>query len=79
MVTKSGRSANSDSKPSSCIYTKKLNAAQFQLLHALYMGKSFEKYQLEYAKFALKGNGANIVAYESGKVVIQGKKTEEFI
>ncbi|MDR1890622.1 MAG: ribonuclease HIII [Puniceicoccales bacterium] len=79
MVTKSGRSANSDSKPSTCIYTTKLNAAQFQLLHALCMGKSFEKYQVEYAKFAFKGNGVNIVAYESGKVVIQGKKTEEFI
>jgi hypothetical protein len=69
MVIKSERSDNSDSKSCTCISAKKLNAAQFQLLQALCMLKSFGKYQVESAKL-LRGNGVDRVCYRSGKLVI---------
>ncbi|MGF1483573.1 MAG: ribonuclease HIII [Opitutales bacterium] len=36
-------------------------------------------HEVEYARFSYKGDGVNVTAYESGKVVIQGKKTEDFV
>ena len=42
-------------------------------------GKLWDPYDVDYARFAYKGNKLNIVGYESGKLVIQGKETEDFI
>ncbi len=36
-------------------------------------------FNVDYARFAYKGDSVNLTAYESGKVVIQGKKTEDFV
>lgn len=36
-------------------------------------------YDVAYSQFAFKGDGVNVVGYQSGKLVVQGKKTEEFV
>lgn len=61
------------------IYTIKLTNDQMAHLKTWCDNQLWESYDVAYARFAFKGNQVNIVAYESGKLVIQGKKTEEFI
>lgn len=61
------------------IYTIKLTDAQMAHLNDWCKMQLWESYNVDYARFAFKGNNVNIVAYESGKLVVQGKKTEEFI
>lgn len=36
-------------------------------------------YDVAYSLFAFKGDGVNVVGYQSGKLVVQGKKTEDFV
>jgi ribonuclease HIII len=36
-------------------------------------------YSVPYARFAFRGDQVGVVGYESGKVVVQGKKTESFV
>lgn len=61
------------------IYTIKLTNEQMDRLKLFCEKQLWEPYKVDYACFAFKGNGVNIVGYESGKAVIQGKRTEEFI
>ncbi|MDR1233371.1 MAG: ribonuclease HIII [Puniceicoccales bacterium] len=79
MATKLDHPKNPDPKPSVCIYTIKLSDTQVQLLHTLCVDKHFEKYQVAYADFAFRSHGLNLVVYRSGKLVVQGKNTEEFV
>lgn len=69
-----------DSQPKKkTIYTIKLSNDQMNRLKSWCDTQLWESYDVAYARFAFKGNQVNIVAYESGKLVVQGKKTEEFI
>lgn len=61
------------------IYTIKLTNDQMDRLKTWCNNQLWEPYAVDYSRFAFKGNQVNIVAYESGKLVIQGKKTEEFV
>lgn len=61
------------------IYTITLNAEQMQKLQTWLDAHTWAFYEVEYAAFAFKGNQVNVVGYKSGKVVIQGKKTEDFV
>lgn len=61
------------------IYTIQLTDEQMQSLKNYCKNQLWESYKVDYARFAFKGNKVNIVGYESGKAVIQGKGTEEFI
>lgn len=61
------------------LYTIKLTDEQLERLKNYCNQQLWEEYQVAYARFAFKGNNVNVVGYESGKVVIQGKKVEEFI
>jgi len=36
-------------------------------------------YDVNYSLFAFKGEGINVVGYQSGKLVVSGKKTEDFV
>ena len=60
-------------------YTAKLNDAQMDRLRAICDAKGWRPFDVAYARFAFKGPDANVTAYESGKVVIAGKGTEEFV
>ncbi len=61
------------------LYTIKLNEAELHRLEQVCRNRLWEGFHVEHARFAYRGNQVNIVAYQSGKVVIQGKKTEDFI
>lgn len=61
------------------IYTAKLDAEQMERLRIVCERKSWEPYDVAYARFAYKGPKINVVGYQSGKVVIQGKETEDFV
>ena len=59
----------------SCTITELEAAALKSLLES----RGWEFSSLPYALFKASGNKVNVVAYESGKLVVQGKGTEEFI
>ena len=64
------------------IYTIKLNDAQLdQLADYLEDGKKgpWFHYDVAYSLFAFKGDKVNVVGYQSGKLVVTGKKTEDFV
>jgi ribonuclease HIII len=62
-------------------YTAKLDDAQMEKLRAICEGRGFEPFEVAYTRFAFKSDPArvNVCAYTSGKVVIAGKGTEEFV
>jgi ribonuclease HIII len=61
------------------IYTIKLNDEQATLVKAYLDSHGFKPQEVPYARFAGKSESANVVFYESGKLVIQGKGTEDFV
>lgn len=61
------------------LYTLKLDDAQMDKLQAYLDHHLWAYYEVDHARFAFKGDKVNIVAYQSGKLVIQGKKTEDFV
>jgi ribonuclease HIII len=67
-----------DPKPLT-IYSAKLTDAQAEQVKNYLDLQGFEKQQVPYARFAGKKGNVGIVFYESGKLVVQGKGTEEFI
>ncbi|HEX3628495.1 MAG TPA: ribonuclease HIII [Verrucomicrobiae bacterium] len=60
-------------------YTCKLTDEQATALDAALRARDWKSRQVPYARFAFESPKANIVFYESGKLVVQGKGTQEFI
>jgi ribonuclease HIII len=60
-------------------YSVKLDDAQMEKLRSILSGRGWEAFEVAYARFAFKGRDCNVTAYESGKVVVAGKGTEEFV
>lgn len=60
-------------------YTCTLNAEQAAALRAHLKEHSFRPREVPYARFAGEKDKLNVVFYESGKLVVQGKGTQEFI
>ncbi len=60
-------------------YTIKLDDAQMEKLRAAVAKKYWEEVEVPYARFAFKGPKVNVTAYTSGKVVVAGKETEDFV
>lgn len=62
-------------------YTAKLDDAQMEKLRAICEARGFAPFEVAYTRFAFKSDPAriNIAAYTSGKVVIAGKGTEDFV
>lgn len=61
------------------LYTIELEPGQLEKLRGWLEHRLWLPFEVDYALFAYKGDGVNVVAYKSGKVVIQGKKTEDFV
>jgi ribonuclease HIII len=60
-------------------YTIKLDDAQMEALRKACAARYWEEVEVPYARFAFKGPKVNVTAYASGKVVVAGKETEDFV
>lgn len=60
-------------------YTIKLDAAKRAQLRDILKGRGWDPFEVAYADYAFKGANCNVTAYTSGKLVVAGKGTEEFI
>jgi ribonuclease HIII len=60
-------------------YTSKLTAEQAAALKSWLQAHHYEFRPVPYARFAAEKEKTNLVFYESGKLVVQGKGTQEFI
>jgi ribonuclease HIII len=60
-------------------YTCKLTDAQAATLEAYLRSHDYESRQVPYARFAGSKKDLNVVFYESGKLMLQGKGTQEFV
>ncbi|MDP0497525.1 MAG: ribonuclease HIII [Verrucomicrobiota bacterium JB024] len=61
------------------LYTIKLTDEQMDQVKAWCDKRLWSFYEVDYARFAFKGDAVNIVGYASGKLVVQGKKTEDWV
>jgi ribonuclease HIII len=68
-----------DKKTRRTSYTIKLSDEQMDKLKAWCDHRMWAWFAVEYARFAYKGDGVTVVGYTSGKCVIAGKKTEDFV
>ena len=73
--------ADSDQPKKLATYTVKLDDDQMGKLLAICRARGWEPFEVAYTRFAFKAEQAkiNISAYTSGKVVIAGKGTEDFV
>ena len=69
----------SQSNPPRTIYTITLDESQEDALLEWLSVNRWEGYDVKYAKFAFRGDHVNVVLYNSHKLVVQGKKTDEFV
>ena len=60
-------------------YTLKLTSDQMDKLGAALSSRGWPSRIVPYARHAFDGDGVKVVAYESGKLVVQGGKTEDFV
>lgn len=61
------------------IYTCKLTDEQATTLKSCLEARNFVFREVPYARFAGEKENTNVVFYESGKLVVQGKGTQEFV
>lgn len=62
-------------------YTVKLDDAQMEKLRGILVAKGWTPFDVAYTRFAFKADHlkVNVSAYTSGKVVVAGKGTEDFV
>ena len=60
-------------------HTCKLTDAQASALDAALRARNWKPRTVPYARFAFESDTCNVVFYESGKLVVQGKGTREFV
>jgi ribonuclease HIII len=62
-------------------YTIKLDDAQMETLRAILTSRGWTPFEVAYTRFAFKADHlkVNVSAYTSGKVVVAGKGTEDFV
>jgi ribonuclease HIII len=60
-------------------YTTNLTDLQGKVLHATLRAQGWEFREVPYARFGATKSKINVVFYESGKLVVQGKGTQEFV
>ena len=61
------------------MHTGKLTEDQASALQAALVARNWKPRTVPYARFAFESDKTNIVFYESGKLVVQGKGTAEFV
>lgn len=78
-MAKKKPTADPDAPKKLSSYTVKLDDAQMDKLGDICAARGWKPFEVAYARFAYKGEDVNVTAYESRKVVIAGKGTEEFV
>lgn len=68
-----------DKKTRRTSYTLTLTEEQALKLKAWCDHRMWSFFNVDHARFAFEGDGVNVVCYNSGKCVIAGKKTEDFV
>jgi len=73
--------ADEDSPKKLSTYTLKLEDKQMSGLEKLLSARGWERFTVPYARFAFRNDAAkvNVTGYESRKLVVAGKGTEEFV
>jgi ribonuclease HIII len=61
------------------LYTAVLTPEQAEKLEASLLGRGWERKEVPYARFAFVGPKVQVSVYTSGKLVVQGKATREFV
>lgn len=61
------------------MHTGKLTDDQALALQAALVARSWKPRTVPYARFAFESDKCNVVFYESGKLVVQGRGTQEFV
>lgn len=82
MPKKKSQRVEDDGPKAKVMYTIKLDADRMdQLADYLEAGHQgpWSHYDVAYSLFAFKGEKVNVVGYQSGKLVVSGKKTEDFV
>jgi ribonuclease HIII len=60
-------------------YTAKLSDEQMELVRRHCLERAWEAFEVQYARFAFRGNKVVVTGYTSGKLVVGGKETEDFV
>lgn len=83
MAKKKSKQPEDEGPKKKSMYTIKLDDEQMDKLADLLEGKSvggaWFPYDVAYSLFAFKGEKVNVVGYQSGKLVVAGKNTEDFV
>lgn len=61
------------------LYTRRLDDAQAAVLERLLRERGYGFREVAYARFAAEGPEVQVVMYQSGKLVVQGKGTQDFV
>ncbi len=75
----SKNSSEKKGEKAKAIYTLPLDVHQIDTLAEWCESHGWTYYEVNYAQYAYRTEDINLVAYKSGKVVIQGKKTQAFV
>ena len=78
MASKASNSGREGGKRKSS-YTLKLSGEQMKKLGFALKNRNWPTRSVQYAKYAFDGELVKVVAYESGKLVVQGRNTENFV
>ena len=78
MASKASNSGNDERKKKNS-YTLKLSSEQMDKLGNALEVRGWPTRTVQYARFAFDGELVKVVAYESGKLVVQGRNTEDFV
>jgi len=75
------KQATDDEPKKLSVYTAKLDDAQMEKLRAILVERGWTPFEVAYTRFAFKADHlkVNVAAYTSGKIVVAGKGTEEFV
>jgi ribonuclease HIII len=78
-MPKKKAAAADDAPKKISMYTAKLSDEQMEQIRVYCKSRMWEPFDVDYARFAFKGQKINVTAYNSGKLVVAGKETEEFV
>lgn len=79
MAKKKAKNQEETGPKKKTLYTIKLDDEQMAQVKAWCDKRLWTFYEVDYARFAFRGDGVNLVGYDSGKLVVQGKKTGDWV